>query len=233
MPISHQTITDSGQWRAVKCSCGGCPRDWTPLPRPEEVPAITEEILEGAVPLSGRNALRELLQRSGPQTADWEQQIPRALGTVAASVLAWLRGGCDDAQLIIAVRAMRDKAWRDVVMSLLAPEAFPRHEASNEHFDCRPHFARIDAQLHHGPPLPGYRQMQWSMIDTLPAIPRHHQAPVLTLIAANSWGHGGGADATLACEQALLREPDYTMARLITAAVTNAVPARPPEWLSA
>lgn len=184
--ISHQTLTDGGQWRAVKCSCGGCPREWTALPRPEDVPAITEEILHGTVPLPGRDTLRELLQRSGPETADWERAIPRGLGALAASVVAWLRGGCDEAQLIVAVRAMRDKAWRDVVMSLLAPEAFPRHEASNEHFDCRPHFAQLDAHLRRNAPLPESRQMQWSMIHALPSIPRHHQAPVLTLIAANS-----------------------------------------------
>ena len=233
LPISHQTITDSGQWRAVKCSCGGCPREWTTLPRPEDVPAITEEILEGTVPLSGRNALRDLLQRSGPPAAEWERAIPRTLETVAAAVLAWLGGRCDSGQQVIAVRALRDKAWRDVAMSLLAPEAFPRHEASNERFDCGPHFAQIDAQVRRGQPLPGQRQMQWSMIDALPLIPRHHQAPVLTLIAANAWGHGGGADATLACERALQLEPDYTMAQLIAEAVTNAVRARPPEPMSA
>lgn len=232
IPISHQTVSDAGRWRAVKCSCGRCPRDWTPLPGPEDVPAITQDILEGAAPLPGRDTLRELLQRSGPPTPQWEQQIPRALGTVAAAVVAWLRGDCAHHQLVIAVRAMRDKSWRDVVMGLLAPEAFPRHEASNEYFDCRPHFAQVDRQLRHGP-LPGHRQMQWSMINTLPSIPLQHQVPVLTLIAANSWGHGGGAEATLACEQALRLEPDYTMAQLIAEAVTNAVPARPPEPMTA
>ncbi|MFC6713444.1 DUF4192 family protein [Branchiibius cervicis] len=233
VPISHQTISDSGHWRAVRCSCGACPRDWSPLPSPEQVPAIAQEILEGAVPLPGRNALRELLQRSGPRTADWEQQIPRAPGTVAASLLAWLRGGCDHDQLIIAVRALRDNAWRDVVLSLLAPEAFPREHASSQYIDCQPHFAQIDRQLRLGTPLPGPRRMQWSMIDALPVIPCHHQAPVLTLIAANSWGHGGGADATLACERALHLEPGYPMAQLLSEAVTNAVPARPPESMSA
>lgn len=233
IPVSHQTVTIDGQWRAVKCSCAGCPREWTPLPLPEQIPAITQEILDGAVPLPGRDALRALLQRSGPATADWEEQIPRALGTVAASLVAWLRGGCDEDQLILAVRALRDKAWRDVVMSLLAPEAFPREEASNRHFNCEPHFAQIDGRVRDGEPLPGHRQMQWTMIDALPAIPAHHQAPVLTLIAANSWGHGGGAEATLACERALHLEPDYTMAQLITEAVSNAVSARPPEPLSA
>lgn len=233
LPISHHTVSDAGQWRAVKCSCGGCPRDWTALPRPEDVPAITEEILEGAAPLSGRNALRELLRRSGPPTADWERPIPRALETVAAAVLAWLRGGCDEDQLVVAVRAMRDKAWRDVVMSLLAPEAFPRYQASNEQFNCRPHFAQIDRCLRLDGPLPGHRQMQWSMINALPVIPSQHQVPVLTLIATNSWGHGGGAEATLACERALQLEPDYWMAQLISQAVTNAVPAVPPEPMSA
>lgn len=233
IPVSHQTVTQNGQWRVMKCSCGKCPREWTPLPLPEQVPAITQEILDGAVPLPGRDALRALLRRSGPATADWEQQIPRALGTVAGSLVGWLRGGCGNDQLIIAVRALRDKAWRDVVLSLLAPEAFPREEASNQHFNCESHFVHIDRQLRQGQPLPGHRQMQWTMIDTLAAIPSHHQAPVLTLIAANSWGHGGGAEATLACERALHLEPGYAMAQLIAEAVSNAVPARPPEPLSA
>lgn len=233
VPISHHLVTDGVHWRATTCSCDACPRQWTALPPPEDVPAIAEEILDGAAPLPGRDVLRELLHRGAPPDGQWEQRIPRNLTIVAGAVVAWLQGGCEPPELVIAVRAMRDPAWRDTVLSVLAPETFSRHRASDDHVDCRPHLAQVDRLLARGRLVPEHRRMQWSMIDSLPAIPPGHQAPVLTLIAANSWAHGSGAEATLACQRALELEPGYPLARLLCEAVSNAVRPQPPEPMSA
>lgn len=225
LPIRHLAVVAGGRWQVEKCSCGRCPRTWSGVPAAHGVPAVAERILEGAAPLASRTELVERLSMSAPADPVWAGRLRRSRPTQAAALAAWLRGTttagtpADTAQLVTAVRSLHDKRWRDTVLSVLAPQEFPALPdiAALEHALTR----ALDA----GGELPGDPELQWAMIASLARIPEPQQAPVLTLIAAAAWAHGGGAVSTIAIGRALEVDPGYRLAQLIGQLVLNGVPS--------
>lgn len=225
LPIGHLALVEGDQWWAEKCACAGCPRIPTPVPAARGLAAVAQRVLEGAAPLARRADLAEVISRFAPPDAVWSGRVSRARATVAAALAAWLRGTPAPAtpgaapQLVIAVRALHDKRWRDAVLCLLAPQEYPALA------ELQPWLAALRPALDAGGSWPGQQAVQWTLITSLEQIPELHQPPVLTLIAASAWAHGGGAVSTIAVTRALQIDPGYRLAQLIGELVATGIPA--------
>ncbi|TWP35200.1 DUF4192 domain-containing protein [Leekyejoonella antrihumi] len=241
--VSHTALLDGvGNWRALQCACGGCPREWTAVPDVSKNPAVAEAVLRGIAPMDSRADVEALLVPTDPTLLD---QVARAIRRGAGPSLTQVgvavrhlvhedfSGGSQlsIADLADATSGLQRIAVRDGVLSWLLPQEFPTVAAADRLPDLVVALGRSPGAREH--PADFFCDDTGGVASRLAACarstPRDLRAPVLTVLAAVGWLGGGGALGRTAAEQALEIDPGYRLAQMVHQAFEHCVRPTPRE----
>ena len=218
------------QWRAERCSCGGCPRDWTQVPPASGVGPVAERVLRGVVPVADRADLGQRYDLRHPLVAsavgarledrsvicgDTSTVLPRVLleqqtpvHRLPVEVLAAATLAVDLVQV------------RDDLLSWLMPEFLPAEMISASapvdphHLGLPPLWLREIEPVDDPVELVARRIEDW-----VGCIPAGWSVPVLLLAAGLRWTAGDGVLASMALDRALALEPDCNLAQMFAQAL--------------
>ncbi|MGB7450089.1 MAG: DUF4192 domain-containing protein [Ornithinimicrobium sp.] len=229
------------------CTVSGCAEQgpWRSLPPARDVPAVADFVAVGRAPLRDRGVLEGLLRPADPgllaavRTALHAQggcASPQDVPTLAlinaraaAEVLAEIVAGTGTraapalpsaADIACVASALHHVPLRDAVLSRLT-HADTGAAAAGGGLQDAVHQA-ISRTLPHG-------RATAARLATVGAhVPAPWAAPWLTVTGFVAWQAGDGALANIAIERALRCDPRYALARLMSLALTSALPpARP------
>ncbi|MCH8613250.1 DUF4192 domain-containing protein [Arsenicicoccus dermatophilus] len=248
--VRDAVMVSGGTWWPVTCDdpvC--CPRDPVALPRPEQVPAVTELVVAGEAPAATREArlagtrpdrdhpvaravARTLgraptsgTARPGPPSPEDVEAGLRAwrvlLGLGGSACVAVDGGGSGDVEQVAGLVAAAVHAIEDVhVRDGIYAWVVPGL--------CSPDDVRADVRetcraVLGSPVRRDHRELRRSLgrrlLDVARVLPDDHAAPTLTAAAVVAWSLDDHMVATAACERALTCDPGYGMARLTMSAL--------------
>lgn len=223
---------------------------WLDLPAAADVRAVADYVMSGRAPARDRRAVEALLRPARQDLAeavargcaDAARGAPRATGEghdprrrAARTLAALLReprlgeprvadGWVDDVDatdLVCTIAALDSLAFRDAVLSVLAPWCnFGTDVLDTEE-------GRIVASVIRQPPtVDGPACLR--MTQAAAYAPAGRSAPWLSLVGYLAWQAGEGALANVVIGAARAEDPTYSLARLVDLALCAAVaPPRP------
>lgn len=221
--VDHTVLLDgSGQWKAAQCVCGGCPRQWSPLPDLGSNRVIAELVMRGVAPLSRREDLAACLEPEDPGLLGEVDRLVAAapapsIARVGSAVRALVTvpppaASCSAQDVAVACAGLRSVTVRDTVLAWMLPALV--------HDEPIP-MPVLGEALGPSPESPG--ALVPALTRWCRSTPEPLRPPVLTLLAASQWDDGGGALGQIACERALQIDPDYTLARLVQRVLGSAI----------
>lgn len=198
----HLRVAEGRYWSLTCPIEGCCPSEGRPIPRAGAVAA--EFVINGHAPMASRDDLATVLQPDEGQGRRLSAELERARAELADNELATA------SDTLLGADHRPDRRWSDgeTVCLGAALTAYPVRDAA--------WMAIEDGSL-------DGRDLFAHLARTLPA---GHRAPALFLFAWKTWRLGYGALASVAVGRALDDDPDYTAARLLEEALTQAIDPR-------
>ncbi len=239
LELVDTVIVRGGRWWSVPAT-DPAPRPGdpgTPVPRPEDVPAVAALVLHGRGALADRAAVRDLVAARSGQPADRTaallherlrrgSQGPAKVPTAAHAdaltrVLAAGPERTDPAPIDVARLAwtMLDRSWRDGIIAHLNPgslalQVLPRRVVNRVGSLALP--GTDDSRLH-----------AWlAACRLLPDDGGQAVASMLAIGGHLAWWTGDGALAGDALERALRVDPGHTLAGLLLRVCEQGIPPR-------
>lgn len=227
--MSHVAVVQNGAWRAGRCSCGGCPREWQSVPPHCGLAPVAEQVLRGVVPVQRRSDLERRFELLHPRVADAvEERILRTplwiqTSRVLPAVLLDERTPVPALpvdMLAPATMAVASIQIRDEILSWLMPDFMPVDAAPPDeiidphHLGLPPMWLREVGSFDDPVTTVARRLEEW-----VTCIPRHRSVPVLMLLAGFRWTTGNGVLASMAVARALDIDPSCPLALLIDQAL--------------
>lgn len=228
--LSHiaQVSADGGSWRAERCSCDECPRDWAPVPAASGVEPVAEQVLRGVTPADDRADLGHRFDVRHPLVAaavDHRLDVPMEVHTPDVLPRVLLEQHTPVHRLPVdvlagATRAVAVIAIRDQLLSWLMPEFLPADlvevtaPVDPHHLGLPPMWLRELDPFDDPVDRVAERLEEW-----VGCIPPSSSVPVLLLAAAIRWTTGNGVLAAFAIDRTLQLEPACRLALLFDAAL--------------
>lgn len=226
-----------GRWLSVDDGEASEPR-WHEVPDPSAIPAAAELVLLGSAPVGERADLERLLDGEAPLThraveAMFRERLDRGWpfvrsGHHAAAAALWgralrapedPRSGPDlsAGDLTELLLSLLDIEFRDALLGSLAPEEFGSETTGASELS-----GQVDQALA-GAVAQGWTAVINRLASLVRRVPRGLSAPLCTLLAVTCWSHGDGTLANIAVARALSVQPDYNLAKLMDAALEQAL----------
>lgn len=228
LPVIARLTVQDGRWCEFGSEDLG---EWRLVPRPADVPAVSEFVAIGVAPVRGREDLRARFAvdplRSAPvgealATLRREREFDPARGIEA--VRGWLsavedRSAEPDPEDFAQGLALLDHGlWRDAVYSRVAP-------AMTGYFACTTLERAAQARI------PECREdVATRLADLAAYAPPGHRGSLLAVTALAYWAAGRGSLACAAAEEALADRPGQSMARTVLVALSHGLVADPARW---
>lgn len=229
--VSHVVEVSSGAWRAERCACGGCPRDWAGIPPHSGLMPVAERVLRGVAPVPRRSDLEGRLDLAHPRVAtaveEWIRRRPTWVRTVQVLPAVLLDRHTPVPELPVEVLAPATFAVasiqiRDDVLRWLMPGFLPA-ESVRPGDPVDPHHLGLPPMWLRG--ADDFDDPVAAVADRLEAwvscLPVERTVPVLMLLAGLRWTAGNGALASMAVERALQIDPRCRLATLIDRALQH------------
>lgn len=228
LPVIDRLTVSRGRWCEFGCEQLD---EWRPVPRPVDVPAVSEYVGIGVAPVAGREHLRARFAvdpaRSAPvaealATLKQEYRLDTVRGIEA--VTRWVSAAdCvfvehDPHEIAQGLALLEHGLWRDALYSRVAP-------AMTGLLVCTPLEKAAQAQM---PECPGDVTSQ--LADIAAYAPPGHRGSLLAVIALAHWAMGRGALACAAAEEALADQPGQSMAETVLTGLSHGLEADPARW---
>lgn len=249
LPVAEHLVVRDGRWFAPDCRQPCCPEEGLALPRPEDVPSVASFVAAGVAPLPSRDALVAgvLPERDEERAARLERHLEVLMVFAAGRgrIVEWddrLRetwralldpgpeatpvADLGDAELARAGWSLEDVVWRDALMAVLCPGAFPTSTAECVDTELATSAARACPWVGPDPTVLPARdvidrssdevlRVRRRLVELSRLLPIELTPPVLTLVAHLAWWSGDGTVAAIALERALDVDPEYRLAGLM------------------
>lgn len=233
----RQVRVRDGRWLSLREPDGSEPR-WREVPDPSTVPAAAALVLRGSAPVGEREDLERMLDADRPLThpaveamflerldRGWPFVLPdHRLGAVelwgrALQAPEDPRSGRElsAGELTDLLLSLLDLELRDALLAALAPEEFGSPAAMGSEL-C----ADVERALA-GAIGQGWDVVIHRLATLVRRVPPALSAPLCTLLAVTCWSHGEGTMANIAVSRALSVQPDYSLAKLLDAALGQAL----------